>query len=151
MSTKCKDCGFSWNGVGACPNCGADYRNIARSNKSSGYGKYILIAIVCIVAILIIISKISEGKAENKYSTEALNDAKNAIFLCDQFLDGNIEKEDFKKEMSLLDKSIFEGYESDWPNDEIYSDIHWLSSNTTQTKVLQYRNELAKLIGEKTR
>lgn len=81
-----------------------------------------------------------------KYGGDIVNDGESAIFIADQYLNGNLSMKEFKNQISSYDKYV--GSED---GRDIYVLISLLSSADDDAKVLERRNDLAKALWKSKR
>lgn len=108
--------------------------------------KVIIGITACILAVFAVWFIINNNSAERKYGTDAVEDAKGAIFTADQYLDGNLDKREFKTQMYHYSNDDVEYGDKTY---DIYHAIEYMKLMSTDADMLKYRNEIAALIGEK--
>lgn len=116
-------------------------------DKKQGLKVVIWVGTIIAVLAFIIWFIIMCNTPEYKYGTDAVEDAKEAIFTADQYLDGKLTEREYdrqivcyKKDVDVSDKTY-----------EIYANIAFMDSAVTDANILKYRNEIAYIIGEKER
>lgn len=108
--------------------------------------KVVVGILACIAVIFAVWFIANNNSVERKYGTDVVEDAKGAIFTADQYLDGNLEKREFKTQMYHYSNDNVEVSDKAY---DIYHAIEYMQLMSTDADILKYRNEIAALIGEK--
>lgn len=82
-----------------------------------------------------------------KYGSDAVEDAKGAIFTADQYLDGKLTEREYDRQIIYYGKDV----DVSDKTYEIYANIDFMDLAVTDADILKYRNEIADMIGEEKR
>lgn len=141
---QCPECGKEFSDTAkTCPNCGFRERYKSDKNNIKGFIFFgVIIIIVLFVLGIIGFFVHRKNLPVAKYGQEAVVDGQAAIFTVDQYLDGNLEEREFRHQISLYNKEL----EITEKSSQIYTKIKLMKLFTTDSQLLEYRNELAKLL-----